>query len=166
MSLASDLYPIRPEPILGRAFEPASARQNKPGVEFEGLDLLRSLWRSGNRRRIVLLGAGIFAVLIANMAGQVRLNHWQGAFFDALNRRDLAGLVSQLITFGGIVGVLLTLCGRTDVDARDAEGAAARVADPAICSTNGWRPAAPIVWGSPARSASIPISASNRTHVA
>ena len=109
MSLASDLYPTRPETTSARAFERASDRQSERSVDFEGLDLIRSLWRSNERKRIVLLSAGIFAVLIANMAGQVRLNHWQGAFFDALNRRDVAGLVGELMAFFAIVGVLLAL---------------------------------------------------------
>ncbi|HVA40036.1 MAG TPA: ABC transporter ATP-binding protein/permease, partial [Candidatus Binataceae bacterium] len=71
--------------------------------------MLRSLWHSQNRRRIVLLAAGIAAVLGANMVGQIRLNQWQGAFFDVLGRRDVAALGGQLLIFLAIVGVLLAL---------------------------------------------------------
>src|SRR3546814_2325387 len=67
-----------------------------PAVEYEGKSafseswaLLGTLWRSRYRLPICLLAGGIVAVLIGNMVGQVGLNRWHGAFFDALEQRNL-----------------------------------------------------------------------------
>jgi len=43
------------------------------------------------------------------MIGQVRLNKWNGQFFDAVGRKDLSAFVSFIWTFLIIVAVLLTL---------------------------------------------------------
>ena len=69
--------------------------------------LLRALWQSSRRRKIVLLTVGVAVVLFGNMVGQVRLNAWQGKFFDALGQREVSVFAGQLVTFLGIVGVLL-----------------------------------------------------------
>jgi vitamin B12/bleomycin/antimicrobial peptide transport system ATP-binding/permease protein len=71
--------------------------------------LLGALWRSRYRGRVGLLAAGIVVVLCANALGQIRLNAWQGAFFDSLEQRDLAIFGAQLLVFGVIVGGLLVL---------------------------------------------------------
>ena len=71
--------------------------------------LLSTLYASPYRRRIVLLAVGIVLVICANSAGQIRLNAWQGAFFDAIEQRDLASFGAQLLVFGLIVGALLVL---------------------------------------------------------
>ncbi len=76
-------------------------------VAAEAGSLLRALWRSRERRRIGLLAAGIAAVLGANMVGQVRLNAWHGAFFDALQQKNLAVFGHQLLVFLAIVAILL-----------------------------------------------------------
>jgi len=57
----------------------------------------------------MLLAIGIAAVLIANMVGQIRLNEWNGSFFDALQQRNLASLGNQLLIFFAIIAVLLAL---------------------------------------------------------
>ena len=87
-----------------------------PTVEYEGKSavseswaLLRPLWHSRYRLRVSLLTAGIVAVLIGNMVGQIRLNEWHGMFFDALERRDLGSFGNQLLVFLAIVSVLLAL---------------------------------------------------------
>jgi putative ATP-binding cassette transporter len=71
--------------------------------------LFRGLGRARERNALVLLSIGILLVLLANMAGQVRLNRWQGAFFDAVEQKDLAELGRQLLVFFVIVGALLAL---------------------------------------------------------
>ena len=43
------------------------------------------------------------------MVGQVRLNTWNGSFFDTLSQRNLSGLLHQLVVFFVIVGALLAL---------------------------------------------------------
>jgi vitamin B12/bleomycin/antimicrobial peptide transport system ATP-binding/permease protein len=71
--------------------------------------LLCALWASRYRGRIGLLAAGIVIVLCANAVGQIRLNTWQGDFFDALEQHNLAIFGAQLGVFGLIVGGLLVL---------------------------------------------------------
>lgn len=87
-----------------------------PTVEYEGKSavseswaLLRTLWRSRYRVRVGLLTAGIATVLVGNMVGQIRLNQWHGAFFDALEQQNLAAFGNQLLLFFAIVGGLLAL---------------------------------------------------------
>ncbi len=104
------------------AQQPASVRTTLPGdyqppavgyegksAASEGWALLRALWRSRYRVRVGLLAAGIAVVLVGNMFGQIRLNQWHGAFFDALEQQDLAAFGNQLLIFLAIVGVLLAL---------------------------------------------------------
>jgi putative ATP-binding cassette transporter len=71
--------------------------------------LLSALCASRYRGRLALLAAGIVIVLCANAVGQIRLNAWQGDFFDALEQRHLGIFGSQLLVFGAIVGGLLVL---------------------------------------------------------
>lgn len=104
----------------GGGSEPESAQATLPGeyqppaVEYEGKSvasetaaLLRVLWQSCFRLRVGLLAAGIVAVLIANMVGQIRLNEWHGMFFDALEQRNLGEFGHQLLIFLVIVSFLL-----------------------------------------------------------
>ncbi|WP_160773856.1 ABC transporter ATP-binding protein/permease [Stappia sediminis] len=58
---------------------------------------------------MVLLALGIVLVLIATVAGQVRLNLWQGSFYDALERKDIQAFMQQIVVFLAIISVLLTL---------------------------------------------------------
>ncbi len=69
--------------------------------------MLRGLWRARYRLRIVMLAGGIAAVLGGNMVGQIKLNEWNGSFFDTLQQRNLPGLGHELLIFLAIVGALL-----------------------------------------------------------
>jgi putative ATP-binding cassette transporter len=71
--------------------------------------LFAALAASPHRRRLGLLAAGMFVVICANSVGQIRLNAWQGSFFDALEQRDLSTFGAQLLVFGLIVSGLLVL---------------------------------------------------------
>ncbi len=71
--------------------------------------LLAALGGAPHGRTIKALALAILAVLAANMVGQVALNRWQGAFFDAIERKDTAQLGAQLLLFVGIAGALLAL---------------------------------------------------------
>jgi vitamin B12/bleomycin/antimicrobial peptide transport system ATP-binding/permease protein len=102
--------PRRSKVAVGRRM----AGRNKPAERSESViaqlsSLLRALATSQYRRRLGLLGAGMVLVICANSAGQIRLNAWQGAFFDAIEQRDLAGFGAQLLVFGLIVSALLVL---------------------------------------------------------
>ena len=69
----------------------------------------RVLRRAEGGQRVVAIFVVSIAVTIANMLGQVRLNKWNGQFFDAVGRKDLSGFVHDLWTFLVIIAVLLTL---------------------------------------------------------
>jgi putative ATP-binding cassette transporter len=102
--------PRRSKVAVGRR----SAGRSAPAERSESViaqlsSLLRALATSPYRRRLGLLAAGIVLVICANSVGQIRLNAWQGAFFDAIEQRDLASFGAQLLVFGLIVGGLLVL---------------------------------------------------------
>ena len=103
--------PRRSRVVVGRR----TAGRNTPAERSESViaqlsSLLRALATSSPyRRRLGLLAAGIVLVICANSVGQIRLNAWQGAFFDAIEQRDLSSFGTQLGVFGLIVGALLVL---------------------------------------------------------
>jgi putative ATP-binding cassette transporter len=69
--------------------------------------LFGALRRSPYRRACFLLTFGLVAVICLNMLGQIRLNAWQGDFFDALEQRLPGALLDQTLIFFAIVLVLL-----------------------------------------------------------
>jgi vitamin B12/bleomycin/antimicrobial peptide transport system ATP-binding/permease protein len=77
-----------------------------------GRDLVlfaRVLRRAPGGRRVMAIFIASIAVTIGNMAGQVWLNEWNGQFFDALGRKELAEFLHLLWSFLGIIAVLLAL---------------------------------------------------------
>jgi putative ATP-binding cassette transporter len=90
-------------------FQPPTAVYQSRGAFSEVTVLVRTLWRSAYRLRVAMLVGGIAAVLIANIFGQVRLNEWNGSFFDALQQRNLPELGHQLLIFLIIIAGLLAL---------------------------------------------------------
>ena len=71
--------------------------------------LLRALASSRYRRQVGVLTVGVIVVVGATAAAQIRLNFWQRDFYNALEQRQLAVFVEQLLVFGMIVAGLLTL---------------------------------------------------------
>ena len=71
--------------------------------------LSSALLASPARGRLALLVFGIVAVICLNAAAQIRLNGWQGAFFDALGARALPAFLTQLLVFVPIMASLLVL---------------------------------------------------------
>ena len=69
----------------------------------------RVLRRAEGGRRVMAIFVISIAVTIANMFGQVRLNEWNGRFFDAVGRKDLSSFVHHLWTFLVIIALLLAL---------------------------------------------------------
>lgn len=61
------------------------------------------------RRTLVLLAAGIFAVILATAYGQIVLNGWNRPFYDALQQRNMQAFLAQLLVFFEIAGALLVL---------------------------------------------------------
>ena len=98
-------------PFAGAAslFQPPAIEYGGRSAAAESLVLVKSLWRSRYRTKVTLLAAGILFVLIGNMFGQIRLNDWNGDFFDAIAKKNLVELGHQLLLFLGIVGFLLSL---------------------------------------------------------
>jgi putative ATP-binding cassette transporter len=64
---------------------------------------------SPERRRLFWLVLGLVTVIVSNIGGQILLNDWQGAFYDALEKRDRPAFVHQAVEFLKIAGTLLTL---------------------------------------------------------
>jgi vitamin B12/bleomycin/antimicrobial peptide transport system ATP-binding/permease protein len=79
------------------------------GVIAQIMSLARALGGSRHRYRLGLIAVGIVVVVCANTAGQIRLNVWQGAFYDALEQKHMLAFVHQLLVFAVIVGILLVL---------------------------------------------------------
>ncbi len=79
------------------------------GVVSQLGSLLRALGASPERRRIALMAIGIIVIICATAVGQVRLNLWQGSFYNALEQRDLEAFIRQVFVFAIIVSILLVL---------------------------------------------------------
>jgi putative ATP-binding cassette transporter len=90
-------------------FHPPAVSYEGDSAAHESFALLGALWRGASRVPAVLLFAGIFVVLVGNMVGQIRLNDWNGSFFDIIAQRDLSALGHQLMIFLAIIGFLLSL---------------------------------------------------------
>jgi vitamin B12/bleomycin/antimicrobial peptide transport system ATP-binding/permease protein len=73
------------------------------------LCLLRALCHSRYRSRLGAFALLLLAVVGANTYGQIRLNAWNGSFYDTLERRSWWLLGSELGTFLIICGGLLLL---------------------------------------------------------
>jgi len=71
--------------------------------------LFRALAASGHRLTLALMALGLLTVVIANTFGQIRLNAWHGAFYDALEQRSLPALGDQIVAFLIIACALLFL---------------------------------------------------------
>jgi putative ATP-binding cassette transporter len=98
--------PVMARPVLADARVKAASTQH--------FNLARDLAlfarvRAEGGRRVVAIFVASTAVTIANMFGQVRLNEWNGQFFDAVGRKDLSGFVHDLGTFLVIIAALLAL---------------------------------------------------------
>jgi putative ATP-binding cassette transporter len=69
----------------------------------------RVLRRVQGGRHVLAIFVTSVVVTVANMVGQVRLNAWNGQFFDAVGRKDLSAFINFLWTFLIIIGALLAL---------------------------------------------------------
>jgi putative ATP-binding cassette transporter len=94
-------------PQAGPSPAPPGAARN--GVLAQLFSLTRALATSRYRSQLGLLAAGIVLVIGANVVGQIRLNVWQGDFYDALEQKQVSAFVHQLWIFLVIAGGLLVL---------------------------------------------------------
>lgn len=92
---------------------PAAVEQEAKLARDGLLPQLWTLWHalraSRHRRSVGLLAAGIVLVVCLNAVGQIRLNSWQGAFYDAIQQKAVAAFTTQLLIFLVIAGGLLVL---------------------------------------------------------
>jgi putative ATP-binding cassette transporter len=92
------------QPTDAQAQERAQARLGPQLIQ-----MILALWASPVRSVLLLLGVGVWVIVIATAYGQIRLNRWNQPFYDALSRRDLHGFLLQLTVFALIAGSLLAL---------------------------------------------------------
>lgn len=88
--------------ISSTEFESSSFRE-------QAATMRQALVASPVRRNLLLAVAGILVVILATAVGQVLLNRWNQPFYDAIQRRDMAGFLHQLLVFAEIAGALLLL---------------------------------------------------------
>jgi len=69
----------------------------------------QALAGSATTRRIIWASAAILVVIVATSFGQILLNRWNQPFYDAIQRRDVAEFLHQLVVFAAIAGGLLLL---------------------------------------------------------
>ncbi len=100
MSAPADL----PQPVANRLIDMAQS-----SVFAQVVTLMRALMVAPQRWTLIILPIGSVVVITAIAIGQVRLNDWQGALYDALQQHDLAGFMHQIGVFLIIVSALLAL---------------------------------------------------------
>lgn len=84
-------------------------KDSAAGAIGQLVSLLRALARSSERRSVSSISIGIVIVVCTTTVGQIRLNVWQGRFYDALEQKDLPAFAHQLLVFLVVVSILLVL---------------------------------------------------------
>ncbi|MDB5971250.1 MAG: transporter domain protein [Hydrocarboniphaga sp.] len=95
--------------VAAAAVAPATTAIRSPGLLAQLRQILGALYASPLGKTLLSLAIGIVVVVAATSYGQIRLNAWNKAFYDALSRRDLKDFMFQLGVFALIAGVLLIL---------------------------------------------------------
>lgn len=88
---------------------PTASPSDGDDVFSQGAVMVRAFWASPLRHTLILLGVGIFVLIVLIAIGQVAINRWNVPFYNALSRRDLPEFFHQLLVFFGIAGSLLVL---------------------------------------------------------
>lgn len=92
---------------------PDGDQQTRPDLLARFWDSALGFWRRGGDRTAWALTALLVALALGNLALQYRLNVWNRAMFDALDRRDGGGALDQALVFfpliAAIVGVAASL---------------------------------------------------------
>ncbi|MGF9760208.1 ABC transporter ATP-binding protein/permease [Microvirga sp. 0TCS3.31] len=81
----------------------------RPSIAGELYALSRDMLQGRKGWPMLRLSLAILVILVGNMFGQVRLNQWNGAFFDAVEKRNTSAFFDQFFVFLVIVAVLLAL---------------------------------------------------------
>ena len=81
----------------------------KVGVMTEVRRMATVIARSPERKRLLLIIAGLIVVVASMAYMQTRLNAWNQPFYDALTRKDLSEFLTQLGVFARLAAILLVL---------------------------------------------------------
>ena len=87
----------------------ATAALGKDSLFSQVARLAAAFWASRERNQLLLLAAGLVAVVGATAYMQIRLNAWNRPFFDALTHKDIPQVISQLRVFAELALILLVL---------------------------------------------------------
>ena len=87
----------------------ATAALGKDSLFSQVARLAAAFWASRERNQLLLLAAGLVAVVGATAYMQIRLNAWNRPFFDALTHKDIPQVISQLRVFAELAVILLVL---------------------------------------------------------
>lgn len=96
-------------PTEGYPKQPAPDPRSQGNVSYELFSIFTEMLGGGKGWAILRLAFLIIVVLVGNMIGQVRLNEWNGAFFDAVEQRNAPVFMSQLSVFLIIISALLVM---------------------------------------------------------
>jgi vitamin B12/bleomycin/antimicrobial peptide transport system ATP-binding/permease protein len=87
----------------------ATAALTKDSLFAQVARLVAAFWASRERNQLLLLAAGLVAVVAATAWMQIRLNAWNRPFYDALTHKDIPQFISQLRVFAELAVILLVL---------------------------------------------------------
>jgi putative ATP-binding cassette transporter len=87
----------------------AAAALTKDNLFTEVSRLVGAFWASRERNQLLMLAAGLVAVVAATAYLQIRLNAWNQPFYDALTHKDVAAFIKQLGVFAELAAILLVL---------------------------------------------------------
>lgn len=108
MAQQGEITPGAPGPAGGTGPEPSGPPT--PTVPRATVtEQRRNLIYALNTRPLIVLAAGVVAVIALNTVAQVRLNAWNGDFYGAIEQRDLEAFLRQLRVFLVLAAILLTL---------------------------------------------------------
>lgn len=106
--------PLRPSSDTSIARPPVEPLVFRSGPQSQYAAVMSELWSilkefktSARQVHIILLAVGLLIVLLVNMVGQIFLNRWQGAFFSAIEQRDLPLIFNKLWSFALLILILL-----------------------------------------------------------
>ena len=71
-------------------------QKGRPGVPAAFLKLSSGFWRGRSARKAWLLSLAVVVAMLANVVIQVANNSWNRTFFDALEKKSIAGLSAAL----------------------------------------------------------------------
>jgi putative ATP-binding cassette transporter len=75
----------------------------------EATVMASAFWASRQRNKLLMLAAGLVVVVGATAYAQIKLNAWNGPFYNALTRKDMPAFIQQLGVFAELAGILLVL---------------------------------------------------------